>query len=40
MRLANHASELVYRIYQRERVEDVVKWRDAMRFPRWRVASK
>ncbi|HRZ37773.1 MAG TPA: hypothetical protein P5534_15600, partial [Candidatus Paceibacterota bacterium] len=33
MRLVNHASELVHRVYQRERVEDVVKWRDAVRFP-------
>ena len=33
MRLVNHASELVHRIYQRETVEDVVKWRDAVQFP-------
>lgn len=33
MRLVNHSSELVHRIYQRERVEDVVKWRDAVQFP-------
>ena len=33
MRLVNHASELVHRVYQREKVEDVVKWRDAVRFP-------
>jgi integrase len=33
MRLVNHSSELIHRIYQRERVEDVVQWRDAVRFP-------
>ena len=33
MRMVNHASELVHRIYQREKVEDVVKWRDAVQFP-------
>ena len=33
MRLMNHASELVHRIYQREKVEDVVQWRDAVQFP-------
>lgn len=33
MRLVNHASELVHKIYQRERVEDVVKWRDVVQFP-------
>ena len=33
MRLVNHASELVHRIYQREKVEDVVQWRDAVQFP-------
>lgn len=33
MRLVNHASELVHQIYQRERVEDVVQWRDAVQFP-------
>lgn len=33
MRLVNHSSELVHRIYQREKVEDVIKWRDAVRFP-------
>jgi integrase len=33
MRLVNHSSELVHRIYQREKVEDVVKWRDVVRFP-------
>jgi len=33
MRLVNHSSELIHKIYQRERVEDVVKWRDAVQFP-------
>jgi hypothetical protein len=33
MRLVNHASELVHGIYQREKVEDVAQWRDAVRFP-------
>ena len=33
MRLVNHASELIHQIYQRERVEDVVRWRDAVTFP-------
>ena len=33
MRLVNHASELVHQIYQREKVDDVVQWRDAVRFP-------
>jgi hypothetical protein len=33
MRLVNHASELVHQIYQRERVEDIVQWRDAVQFP-------
>jgi integrase len=33
MRLVNHASELVHQIYQRERVEDIVQWRDAVAFP-------
>jgi len=31
--MVNHASDLVHRIYQREKVEDVVKWRDAVNFP-------
>jgi integrase len=30
MRLVNHASELVHQIYQRERVDHVVRWRDAV----------
>jgi integrase len=34
MRLVNHASDLVHQVYQREKVEDVVKWRDAVDFPR------
>ena len=32
MRLVNHASELVHQIYQRERVDDVARWRDAVQF--------
>jgi integrase len=33
MRLVNHSSELVHQVYQRERVEDVAQWRDAVQFP-------
>jgi integrase len=33
MRLVNHASDLVHQIYQREKVEDVAQWRDAVQFP-------
>lgn len=33
MRLVNHASTLVHEIYQREKVEDVMQWRDAVQFP-------
>jgi integrase len=33
MRLVNHASQLVHQIYQREKVDDVMQWRDAVRFP-------
>jgi integrase len=33
MRLVNHSSELIHQIYQRERVEDVEQWRDAVEFP-------
>jgi integrase len=33
MRLVNHASQLVHQIYQREKVEDVMQWRDSVRFP-------
>ena len=32
MRLVNHSSELIHRIYQREKVEDVAQWRDAVQF--------
>jgi integrase len=32
MRLVNHSSELIHQIYQRERVEDVAQWRDAVQF--------
>jgi integrase len=32
MRLVNHASELVHQIYQRERVDDVARWRDVVQF--------
>jgi len=32
MRLVNHSSELVHQIYQRERVDDVAKYRDAVTF--------
>lgn len=33
MRLVNHSSELIHQIYQREKVEDVEQWRDAVKFP-------
>jgi integrase len=33
MRLVNHSSELIHQVYQRERVEDVEQWRDAVEFP-------
>jgi hypothetical protein len=33
MRLVNHSSELVHQIYQREKIEDVLQWRDAVRVP-------
>ena len=33
MCLVNHASELIHQIYQREKVEDVAQWRDAVKFP-------
>jgi hypothetical protein len=33
MRLVNHASELVHQIYQWEKVDDVMQWRDAVQFP-------
>jgi len=32
MRLMNHASELIHQLYQREKVEDVRPWRDAVSF--------
>ena len=32
-RLVNHSWELIHQIYQRERVDDVAQWRDAMKFP-------
>jgi integrase len=32
MRLVNHSSDLIHQIYQREKVEDVAKWRDAVQF--------
>lgn len=32
MRLVNHASELVHKIYQREKAEDVAQWRDAVKY--------
>jgi integrase len=34
MRLVNHASQLVHQIYQREKVEDVIQWRDVVKFPK------
>ena len=33
MRLVNHSSELVHQIYQREKVDDVAQWRDAVSLP-------
>ena len=33
MRLVNHSSELIHQIYQREKVDDVTQWRDAVQFP-------
>jgi integrase len=33
MRLVNHSSELIHKVYQREKVEDVAQWRDAVQFP-------
>jgi hypothetical protein len=33
MRLVNHASALVHEVYQREKVDDVMQWRDAVKFP-------
>jgi integrase len=40
MRLVNHASELIHKIYQREKVKDVEKWRDAVTFPEAGAAAK
>jgi integrase len=37
MRLVNHASQLVHQIYQREKVEDVMRWRDVVQFPKAKV---
>jgi len=34
MRLVNHSSELVHQVYQREKIEDVAKWRDVVQFPK------
>ena len=39
MRLVNHASELIHQVYQREKVEDVAQWRDAVSFPLVAVAA-
>ena len=33
MRLVNHSSELIHQVYQREKVEDVMKWTDVVKFP-------
>lgn len=33
MRLVNHSSELIHQVYQREKVDDVARWRDAVQFP-------
>jgi integrase len=33
MRLVNHSSELIHKVYQREKIEDVEKWRDAVQYP-------
>jgi integrase len=33
MRLVNHASELIHQVYQREKVEDLTGFRDAVIFP-------
>ena len=38
MRLVNHSSELIHQIYQREKVEDVAQWRDAVQFPSYSVS--
>ena len=33
MRRVNPSSELIDQVYQREKVEGVAQWRDAVRFP-------
>jgi hypothetical protein len=33
IRLVNHPSELIHQVYQREIVEDLAKWRDAVKSP-------
>jgi hypothetical protein len=33
MRLVNHSSELIHQVYQRDKVDDVAPWRDAVQFP-------
>ncbi len=33
MRLVNHDAELIHQIYQREKVEGMVEWRDAVPLP-------
>ena len=32
MLLVNYSSELIQQIYQREEVEDVAQWRDAVKY--------
>lgn len=33
MQQVNHSSELIHQIYQREKIEDVKQWKDAVQFP-------
>jgi len=33
IRLMNHASEMMHKIYQRERVKDVMQWCTEVKFP-------
>jgi hypothetical protein len=33
MRLVNHTSALVHEVYQREKLDDVMQWRNAVKFP-------
>jgi len=33
MRLVNHSSELIHQIYQREKVEDMMRCADAVALP-------